>query len=119
MTSLAGMITQCSSRATPLATPPKPITQSRSARSFMSIVRGQVMRRGSILSGVALVQMVVEHRRQQRVRTRDRVEVAGEMEVDVLHGHDLRVAAARGAALHRRRPGPRLGSRSRCVDGEL
>jgi hypothetical protein len=31
---------------------------------------------------------------------RDRVEVAREVEVDVLHGHDLRVAAAGGAALH-------------------
>ena len=50
MTSLAGMITHRSSRTTPLATPPSPITQSRSARSFMSMVRGHVIRRGSILS---------------------------------------------------------------------
>ena len=49
---------------------------------------------------VALMQMVVEHRREQRVRARDRVEVAGEMQVDVVHRHDLRVTAARRAALH-------------------
>ena len=99
MTSLAGMMTQRSSRTTPLATPPSPITQSRSARSFMSMVRGHVMRRGSILQRVALVDMVVEHRRQQRVGAGDRVEVSGEMEVDVLHGHDLRVPAAGRPAL--------------------
>ena len=49
---------------------------------------------------VALVQMVVEHRRQQIVRRRDRVEVAGEMEIDLVHRHHLRVSAARRAALH-------------------
>ena len=48
---------------------------------------------------VAPVDVVVEHRRQQIVRRRDRVEVAGEVEVDVLHRHDLRVAAAGRAAL--------------------
>ena len=43
---------------------------------------------------------------------RDRVDVAGEVEVQVLHRHDLRVAAAGRAALDRRRPGrarPRAG----------
>ena len=49
---------------------------------------------------VALLQVVVEHRGEQRVRAGDRVEVAGEVEVDVLHRQDLRVAAAGGAALH-------------------
>ena len=49
---------------------------------------------------VALMQMIVEHRREQRVRARDRVEVAGEMEVDVVHRDDLREPAARRAALH-------------------
>ena len=46
------------------------------------------------------VQVIVEHRRQQVVGERDGAEVAGEMEVDVLHGHDLRVAAAGRAPLH-------------------
>ena len=49
---------------------------------------------------VALLQVIVEHRREQRVRARDRVEVAGEVEIDVVHRHDLRVAAAGSAALH-------------------
>ena len=66
----------------------------------MSIVRGHVMRRGSMLERVALMQMVVEHRREQRVRARDRVEVAREMEVDVLHRNDLRIATTRCAAFH-------------------
>ena len=44
--------------------------------------------------------VVVDHRREQVVRERDRGEVAGEVEVDVLHRHDLRIAAARRAALH-------------------
>jgi hypothetical protein len=43
---------------------------------------------------VAMVDVVVEHRGEKVVRERDRVEVAGEVEVDVLHRHDLRVAAA-------------------------
>src|SRR5690606_26565141 len=38
-------------------------------------------------------------RGEQIVRDADRVEIAGEMEVDVLHRHDLRVAAAGTAAL--------------------
>ena len=48
---------------------------------------------------VAPVDLVVEHRREEIVRARDGVEVAGEVEVDVLHRHDLRVAAAGRAAL--------------------
>ena len=66
----------------------------------MSIVRGQVMRRGSMSSALPCCEMIVEHRREQRVRARDRVEVAGEMEIDVVHRHDLRIAAARRAAFH-------------------
>jgi hypothetical protein len=49
---------------------------------------------------VALGDVVVDHRRQQVVRESDGVEIAREVEVDVLHGHDLRVAAAGRAALH-------------------
>ena len=49
---------------------------------------------------IAVVDVVVDHRREQVVRERDRGEVAGEVEVDVLHRHDLRVAAAGRAALH-------------------
>ena len=49
---------------------------------------------------VAPVDVVVDQRRQQIVRRGDGVEVAGEMEVDVLHRDHLRVAAAGRAALH-------------------
>ena len=62
--------------------------------------------------GVALVEVVVEHRGEHVVRARDRVEVAGEVEVELLHRHDLRVAPARGAALDaERRPHRRLADR--------
>src|SRR3546814_14745532 len=44
--------------------------------------------------------VVVDQGRQQVVRRGDGVEVAGEVEVDVLHRHHLGVAAAGGAALH-------------------
>ena len=42
---------------------------------------------------------------EQIVRRADGVEVAGEVQVDVLHRHDLGVAAAGGAALHAERTG--------------
>ena len=43
--------------------------------------------------------MVVEHRGEEVVRRADGVEVACEVEVDVLHGDDLGVSAAGGASL--------------------
>ena len=49
---------------------------------------------------VPLVQVVVQHRCQQIVRRADRREVAGEMQINVLHRQHLRVAAARRPALH-------------------
>ena len=48
---------------------------------------------------VALEQMVVEHRGAQVVGGGDGVDVAGEVEVDVLHGDHLGVAAAGRSAL--------------------
>src|SRR5262245_6663726 len=44
--------------------------------------------------------MIVDHCREQIVRAADGVKIAGEVQVDVLHGNDLRVAAAGRAALH-------------------
>ena len=41
----------------------------------------------------------LEHRGEQVVRRADRVDVAGEVEVQILHRHDLRVAATGRAAL--------------------
>ena len=75
-------------------------TISRSARSFMSMTRRQTMRRESMIERVPPVEVVVDHRREQIVRGGDGVEIAGEVEVDVLHRHDLRVAAAGRAAFH-------------------
>ena len=49
---------------------------------------------------IAPVDVIVDHRREQIVRRGDGVEIAGEMEVDVLHRHDLGIAAAGRAALH-------------------
>ena len=54
---------------------------------------------GIDLEVVALEEMVVEHGRAEVVRRADGVDVAGEVQVDVFHGDDLRVAAAGRAAL--------------------
>ena len=43
--------------------------------------------------------MIVERRREQGVRGGNRVEIAGKMQIDVFHRHDLGIAAARSAAL--------------------
>ncbi len=49
---------------------------------------------------VAVVDVVVDQRREQVVRGREGGEVAGEVQVDVVHRDDLGVAAAGRAALH-------------------
>ena len=71
----------------------------RSCRSFMSThaLPGDLL--GVDAQGVALLDVVVQHGGQQVVGRADGVEIAGEVEVDVLHGHHLGVAAAGGAAL--------------------
>mgnify|MGYP002508014807 CR=1 FL=1 len=48
---------------------------------------------------VALVNMVIQHGGQQVVGSADGVEVAGKVEVDVLHRNDLSITAAGSAAL--------------------
>ena len=62
---------------------------------------------------VAPIDVVVDQRREQIVGGADRMEVAGEVEVDVLHRHDLRVAAAGRAALH-----PEAGAKRRLADAD-
>ena len=47
----------------------------------------------------APIDVVVDHRSEQVVGGADRVQVAGKVQVDVLHRHDLGIAAAGGAAL--------------------
>ena len=100
ITSDATTMSKPSSRGKPLATPPSEETISRSARSFMSTTRRQVTRRCVDAERVAPVDVVVDHRGEQVVGGGDRGEVAGEVEVDVLHRDDLRIAAAGRPALH-------------------
>ena len=88
----------------------------RSCRSFLSIQRFHVTRRGSIRQGVALLDAVIHHGGDQVVRRSDGVHVAGEMQVDILHRNDLRIAAAGRAAFHAETPGEgRLAQREAGV----
>ena len=48
---------------------------------------------------VAVEQVIVEHSRGKVVRRADGVHIAGEVEIDVLHRHDLGIATAGGPAL--------------------
>src|ERR1019366_1476928 len=49
---------------------------------------------------IAVMDMIVDHRGEKIVGKTDRTEVAGKMEVDVLHRNNLRVTAPSRAALH-------------------
>ena len=49
---------------------------------------------------IAPIDVIVDQRREKIVRRRDGVEVASEMQIDVLHRHHLRIAAAGRAAFH-------------------
>jgi hypothetical protein len=61
---------------------------------------------------VAVVEVVVERGGEHVVGSGDGVEVAGEMQVDLVHRHDLRAAAAGAAALEpERRPDRGLAER--------
>ncbi len=61
---------------------------------------------------VAVVNVRIQKRRQQVVRRSDGMEVAREVQVDVLHGDDLGIAAARRAAFDaEHRPERRLAQR--------
>ena len=111
MTSDATVMSKPSSREKPLETPPSEETIERSARSFMSTTRRQLMRRVSSAERIAPIDVIVDQRGEQVVGGADGVEVAGEMEVDVLHRHDLGVAAAGRAALDAETWAERLGSR--------
>ena len=119
MISLAGMMTQRSSRTTPFAG----AAEADDRVPQRAIVHVDRPRPGDPprvdVERVALLQVVVEHRRQQRVRARDGVEVAGEVQVDVGHRDHLRVAAAGRAALHaEHRAEARLAHAEDRVDAE-
>ncbi len=52
---------------------------------------------------ISPIDVVVEHCREQIVGGSDGVKIAGKVQVDVLHRHDLRIAAAGGPAFHAER----------------
>ena len=54
---------------------------------------------GVDVQGVALLDAVVDHGNQQVVGRANGVQVTGKVQVDILHGHHLGIAAARSAAL--------------------
>ena len=72
---------------------------SRRARSLMSTQRRHEIESGSTPSSLPCSRCASEHRREEVVRGADRVDVAGEVEVEVLHRHDLGVAGTGRAAL--------------------
>ena len=87
------------SRGKPFVAPPRPVTILRRPRSFMSTAATPADRVHVDVELVAVHHVRVDERGEQVVRSRDRVQVAGEVEVQVLHRHDLRVAGAGSAAL--------------------
>ena len=89
-----------SSRGKPLATPPsdETIGAQRAVVHVEAAAPGDAARVDAEL--VAPIDVVVDHRGQQIVGGADGVEIAGEMQVDLVHRHDLRIAAAGRAALH-------------------
>ncbi len=99
MTSLATVMSNSLSRGTPV---------ELAAEADDDLAQGAVAdvddprpgdREGVDVERVAVVEVVVEEARGEVVRGADGVDVAGEVEVEVLHGDDLAVAAAGGAAL--------------------
>ena len=63
------------------------------------------------VQGIALLDVVVQHGGQEVVGRPDGMEVPSEVEVDVLHGHHLGVAAPPAAPPFTPKTGPREGSR--------
>ena len=110
MISLAAVMSKPVSRGAPCARPPRPVTTFRRFRSFMSMQRRHEIASGSRPDRVSVVEVRVDQRGEEVVRGRDRMEVAGEVEVQVLHRDDLRVAAA-GRAAFTPKTGPSEASR--------
>ncbi|MNP54750.1 hypothetical protein D3C76_1493310 [compost metagenome] len=73
------------------------------------------------LQHIPLENMIIDHRSEQVMRRRNRMQIPGEMQVDVLRREQLSFIAARCAALHakaraeRRLPQRRNGRRPDCV----
>ena len=116
MTSDATVITNSVSRGTPFSLPPRPTITRRTARSLMSTTRGQRIENGSMPSALPWWRWLSRNAAREVVGRADRVDVAGQVEVEVLHRDDLAVAAAGRAALDpEHRPERRLAD----ADGGL
>jgi len=88
-----------SSRGKPLAVPPREIDVAQ--RAVVHVEHALPLDAPRVDAElVAVVDVVVDQRREQVVRELDRAEIAGEVQVDVLHRHHLRVAAAGSAPFH-------------------
>ena len=107
------MIIVSVSRGMPPSRPPRPMTTLRRARSLMSTTRGQVIAERVDPERVLVIQAVVEKGRRQVVGRPDRMDVAGQVEVEVLHRDHLAVAPAGGSALD-----PEDGPQRRLTDGD-
>ena len=100
MISEATVMSKPASRGKPLAAPPSEQTIERK-RPVVHVQHPAPAHPARVqIPRVAPVDVVVDHGGQEIVRRGDGVEVAGEMQVDVLHGHHLGVAAAGRAPLH-------------------
>ena len=84
-------------------------TVKRTAKGNDDVAQGTVIHIHDALPGdparvetgfVFPVNMVIDQCRQQVMRRTDSMEVAGEMQVDFLHRHNLSVTTTRGATLH-------------------
>ena len=89
-------------------------TMLRSARSFMSSAAPPGDPARVEAERVAPVDVVVDHRGQQVVGRGDGVEIAGEVQVDLLHRRDLRPPPPVAPPLMPKQ-GPRLGSRRQIM----
>ena len=99
MTSEPTVMTNSVSRGIPSSRPPRPMTTWRSARSLMSTTRGQRIAVGIDAQRVLVVEAVVDEGAGKVVGGPDGVNVAGQVEVEVLHRDDLAVAATRRSSL--------------------
>ena len=99
MISDAAVITNPVSRAGPLVRPPRPVAIC-AQRTIVHVHRARpqhLVRVDAEL--VAEVQVRIDQRREQVVRRRDGVEVAVEMQIDLVERRQRRLAAAGRAAL--------------------
>ena len=105
MTSLAAVMSKPDSRGTPCGRPPRPMTMCRK-RPVVHVQGPLPEDAGRVEVEVAEVQPVVDRRGEQVVRRGDRVEVAGELEVDRVRRLDAAGSRRRSPRPCGRRPAP-------------